>query len=225
MAPRAAGASARANPTGVPWLRLSRAGGDAAAARREARAAETTEARRDGGVGTHAVARALQACLPAASDSDDDDDDEGAAHRFAVEADVFEILASEAAAAANGSAPAEGSVIAESIAKWCSNDASGGESALLRWFRRWTSPRRSPDILVAARLHAHAVVLLAGANAERAAIAKAAALSSGSSVGGVSSPPPLPDAMLEENAKTAANALLSHVAAAGLLDNHLSSST
>jgi len=41
---------------------------DAAAARREARAAETTEARRDGGVGTHAVARALQACLPAASD-------------------------------------------------------------------------------------------------------------------------------------------------------------
>jgi len=159
----------------------------------------------------------LEACLPAASDSDDDDDDEGAAHRFAVEADVFEILASEAAAAANGSAPAEGSVIAESIAKWCSNDASGGESALLRWFRRWTSPRRSPDILVAARLHAHAVVLLAGANAERAAIAKAAALSSGSSVGGVSSPPPLPDATLEENAKTAANALLSHVAAAGLL--------
>ena len=41
---------------------------DAAAARRQARAAETTEARRDGGVGTHAVARALQACLPAASD-------------------------------------------------------------------------------------------------------------------------------------------------------------
>ena len=41
---------------------------DAAAARREARAAETAEARRDGGVGTHAVARALQACFPAASD-------------------------------------------------------------------------------------------------------------------------------------------------------------
>ena len=41
---------------------------DAEAARREARAAEATEARRDGGVGTHAVARALQACLPAASD-------------------------------------------------------------------------------------------------------------------------------------------------------------
>ena len=41
---------------------------DAAAARREARAAEATEARRDGGVGTHAVARALQACLPAAGD-------------------------------------------------------------------------------------------------------------------------------------------------------------
>ena len=41
---------------------------DAAAALREARAAETAEARRDGGVGTHAVARALQACFPAASD-------------------------------------------------------------------------------------------------------------------------------------------------------------
>jgi len=41
---------------------------DAAAARREARAAEATEARRDGGVGTHAVARALQACLAAAGE-------------------------------------------------------------------------------------------------------------------------------------------------------------
>jgi len=42
---------------------------DAAAARREACALESREARREGGVGTHAVARALQACLPVAGDA------------------------------------------------------------------------------------------------------------------------------------------------------------
>lgn len=41
---------------------------EAAAARREARDVETNESRREGGVGTHAVARALEACLPSSGD-------------------------------------------------------------------------------------------------------------------------------------------------------------
>ena len=86
---------------------------------------------------------------------------------------------------------------ARSVRAWC--DASGGESTLLRWLRRWMTIRHDPGTFSRARSHAQAVVLLAAAETEREGAAD------------------LPDASLRDGAAEAARALLSHAAAQHLL--------
>lgn len=146
--------------------------------------------------GESSLVSRLENCLPTADD-EAEADDEVEAFRFSVEASAMSILASETASAADGVIPARDTAIAKSVRAWC--DASGGESLLLRWLRRWMKIRHNPGTFSRARSHAHAVVLLAAAETERA--------------GAVD----LPDASLRDGAADAATALLSHAAAQQIL--------
>ena len=114
----------------------------------------------------------LEKCLPSATEAvpaaEKDEEEEEEAFRLAAEADALTILASEAAAVMDGPAPAEGSVVSRAVARWCRADADNGECALSRWTRRWTMTRVDRGVFAAARSRAHAVVLLAAANAARA---------------------------------------------------------
>ena len=135
----------------------------------------------------------LEDCLPVSAEVDGDDgsDDETEAYRFSVEAYAMSMIASELAASERDSDTVK------SVRAWC--DASGGESTLLRWLRRWMTIRHDPGTFSRARSHAQAVVLLAAAETEREGAAD------------------LPDASLRDGAAEAARALLSHAAAQHLL--------
>ena len=136
----------------------------------------------------------LEDCLPVSAEvdgSEDGLDDETEAYRFSVEAYAMSMIASELAASERDSDTAR------SVRAWC--NASGGESTLLRWIRRWMTIRHDPGTFSRARSHAQAVVLLAAAETEREGAAD------------------LPDASLRDGAAEAARALLSHAAAQHLL--------
>ena len=114
----------------------------------------------------------LEKCLPSATEAapaaEKDEEEEEEAFRLAAEADALTILASEAAAVMDGPAPAGRRSVSRAVARWCRADADNGECALSRWTRRWTMTRVDRGVFAAARSRAHAVVLLAAANAERA---------------------------------------------------------
>ena len=105
------------------------------------------------------------------------------------------ILASETASAADGGDPGEGHPPSQSR---CGRGATpaAARGLLLRWLRRWMKIRHNPGTFSRARSHAHAVVLLAAAETERAGASD------------------LPDASLRDGAADAATALLSHAGCA-----------